>query len=751
MKVAKLLAMVLFLPLIAVSDEVYDASTGYVTQTGESGKNAMGLEASIWSDGKIPHAGTNYYVAANRFLYCDYAAVTNFQGDKLVLAGYVRQLASQYANRLVFPHIVMLPGSYLLHTGAGRIVATCTVKGTAARPAECRQGHGKTSAFTQYQDVTWKGDTDACVVFRRKLHGSNTSDVAGTFSSDVADAWSDYHGTAIFRDSLFTYIYSVALDTPAAFVVTNGATLRLTANPASLRKLEICDAARVVLANQNRVSIGDLVLHDGRALTLPSTVTDFAVTNSLLLEDGAKIALAANPMGDWAVGTPAAPVHLATFGPNVERSAGYDEIFQIPRASNAVGGVPNLVFTETENGDGSVSVSVGYREVVKFTANASTSASPFSSKSPNYSIVGGVPFSSEKDYYNGAYKVYVIDGNEYVFPGHSLTLAGGRISAYANTTFTCTNLYLAGGWIGPAKYNTSAYFKGNIHVQGGSVRVGGNNRVTGIYANLHGTTDLRVIRADVSEDDPVNYTCYMELKADNSDFSGRIVFGNHAGTNANLRIWSKTDLGGPRAEFTYDALSIADTCGLHLQGTDATFDDLTRGWLFEGRSTLSVIADAAAKVFNQITVANTLTKRGAGTLAVANVVGEEGATLAVEAGGLQFLATSAVVNLPALSFAAGTKILVDMATADDDLRNFGVDLSATTMSIPGGRVPVEFLNVQGKGEVAVATLSSAAEADNFQLIRPSPYSVRPSVVPCAGGKFVLKATLSENGTMLIFR
>ena len=118
-----------------------------------------------------------------------------------------------------------------------------------------------------------------------------------------------------------------------------------TLSSISLRRLEICDTAQVSLNGQTRVSLGDLVIHDGNRLTLPSTVGDFSITNSLSLEDGAKIALAANPLGDWTASTggeSSAPVALAVFGPNVARPSapsGYEEVFDMPKASNAGGGV----------------------------------------------------------------------------------------------------------------------------------------------------------------------------------------------------------------------------------------------------------------------------------------------------------------------------------------------------------------------------------------------------------------------------
>ena len=63
----------------------------------------------------------------------------------------------------------------------------------------------------------------------------------------------------------------------------------------------------------------------------------------------------------------------------------------------------------------------------------------------------------------------------------------------------------------------------------------------------------------------------------------------------------------------------------------------------------------------------------------------------------------------------------------------------------------ESLNVQSAGEIAVATLSNEADADNLQMVSASPYSVAPSVQACEDGKFILKAVLSEKGTAIVHR
>lgn len=739
-------------PLPTESSEVYDASTGYVTQIADSSKNMMAMDPKLWSDGAVPHSGTNYYVAAGNLLYCDYSSVTNFAGDELVLGGFIRQLASGWGHKISFPHVVMLPGSYLLYSNTGRIEADCTVEGTAANPARCWQGDADGKDRSLYQDIKWKGSENAYLVFQRKLYGSsNVAKQVGGFKGELVDAWSGYAGTAIFTGPLLTYRHSAQLNSPSTFVVTNGASLYLDGDDISLRRLAVHDEAKAEFVRQGKVTIGDILIRGGGIMKV--AISDFTVTNSLCVENGSKISISSNPIGGWKSGDPDAPVSLMTFWKNVARPVSYADVFDIPSPDNAVGGIPSLVYSETENEEGHVTVSVGYREVVTFTKSGSADRTLFNPVNPDYSLVSDTsPVSPEKDYINNACKMYV-SGGDYGFVGHSLTINGGRLSIYSGKKFTCENLYLVGGWIGPQKANGSAYFDGNIHVQGGSIRIGGDGKVTGIHSDLHGTVDIPVIRADVDGDD-VSKVCWMELKGDNTGFSGRIVFGDHSGSNANLRIWNKSNLGGEREGFTEDALSVADSCALYIMPDEGgrasgpeVFDDLTRGWLFEGENKISAGKDVS--VYNRITVGKVLRKIGTGTLAVADVAGEE---IVVDEGAVRFLSTDALVNLSALSFGAGAEVVVD-AAADAGLVSYGVDLSSTRVTAPEGGITVRFLNVEPEGVVgiAVATLSSEADAAAFRFVRPAHCRVQKRVVPLGDGKFLLKAEISKNAMKVIVR
>ena len=83
-------------------DDIYTAATGYVTLNANdsgNGANSSFHSAKNWSDKDVPpnygvpHAGTNYYVKAEKTLYLDNVAssstATGFAGDSIVVAGRV--------------------------------------------------------------------------------------------------------------------------------------------------------------------------------------------------------------------------------------------------------------------------------------------------------------------------------------------------------------------------------------------------------------------------------------------------------------------------------------------------------------------------------------------------------------------------------------------------------------------------------------------------------------------------------------
>ena len=739
---------------VSASAGSYDATSGYVTMTKNSSSSAKALEPEIWSDGNAPHAGTNYYVKAGWQLYFNYASVTNFMGDKLVVAGDIRQEAGSSSSSVEFPSLVLLPGSLVRHSAFGVLKGSFSVCGTAEQPVEVHHAYGnsKTAEILMYEK--WDGDTDAYMVMRRK-RGTDEVTTNGVFRCCNVDAWTDYRGTLEITGQLLEYVTGYDFKIPGSVVLTNGAKLALNKSQgtAEFGKLEVYRPAACSFGELASATVGDLVLHDGVTLTLSKKMSSFAVTKSLVLAEGAKIKPMANLLGSWTTGEPPAPVKLMSFGPGVERPTDYSKVFDITLPSNANGGVPNLVFSEVEQSDGSVDVYYTYREVVTFTGNAGYGQTPFNPASPSYlRLSDGGPISSKKDYFTNGKNV-TVHGGDYEFVGHSLTVDGGKLTIYNSLKFNCADLYLTGGWIGPQKVGGAAKFYGKIHAQGGSLAVGGGDKtVNFIYSGIDGTDDLAVLRGGVDTDDVSEQLGILELHGDNSGFSGRLAFGNHAGTNAVLKIWSKDNLGGARDGFAADALSIADTCALNVCGTNVVFDVLSRGWTFEGASSVQVGADEqSATVLNPIRVTGTLTKKGAGRLAVASVAGEPSAALDVAAGGLQGCAADAFAALPSLIFESGSSLFVDVATADVDMKERGLDLSTVALTVPQGGVPVVFESAVDGAEIAVATFASEADAAKFSFVRPKGLAVNRAVVPADGGKHVLKANFFVPGLAIIFR
>ena len=118
--------------------ETYDATTGYVTFSGDWVKG-FASEAG-WSDGLAPHSGTNYYIGAGNSLSADSSAQNKtFQGDRLVVAGSVFHGVSG-GYTVGWCPVEFLPGATYVFYSVGSISteAAWTVSATEDKPFRMR-------------------------------------------------------------------------------------------------------------------------------------------------------------------------------------------------------------------------------------------------------------------------------------------------------------------------------------------------------------------------------------------------------------------------------------------------------------------------------------------------------------------------------------------------------------------------------------------------------------------------------------
>ena len=188
-----------------------------------------------------------------------------------------------------------------------------------------------------------------------------------------------------------------------------------------------------------------------------------------------------------------------------------------------------------------------------------------------------------------------------------------------------------------------------------------------------------------------------------------------------LRVSAASALGGPRSEFTYDALKIEHAGRLEAYGS-FTMDEPTRGVLVVGQGRFYVKADETLTLKEQLTANGRIYKEGAGTLAIG--------------GPLQFLDSE------------GT--LTDTAPAEATNRTFYV--TAGTLKPIGARsldgLDVVFSNITSHASVALRfdAAPQDAEMQEFGAINLKAAAPFAAVLE-GGGKVPVSFDLPENAAL----
>ena len=719
----------------AFAADTHDYS-GYVKLKGSAGStitvNGGCPGSTLWDPEGEMTDGKSYLVPANVTLKSSTKADQEggtWPGDELAVAGNLQMtVSSQWAYAPTIPRLALLQGAQVFFPSklSAIIGTSLDVRGTTDNPSVIQGQFAYDADSGQYPRISTTltcSDTDGALVFCRSAVGD------------------DLPAHAFYVKKVENYKGAIVVDGDNAWLRTWSDTFVVDGT------LELRNGGSFYADTQSP-TVGSLVIGAGSTVKLAKGKA-ITVRERLQVAEGGKIELA-NPFGDWAVGQSPAPVKVATFGPNVERPTDYGTVFAMPPPLNAKGAIPDLVFAEQVQEDGSVDVTVTYREVVKV-GKTSNNNTPYHPTKPTYTMLSDYVEGGEngiwpdRDYYtdNSSY----CQGGAYTFPGHSLTVVGSSKVLCYGCVFTCSNLCFVSGVVSQPNCGNTTYLAGKLHLQQGSVEFGANQSDfrggVVLRCDIDGSTDLRMERA-VSSDD-LNYKSSVTLSGDNTAFSGKFLFD---AANAELRVAKKESLGGPLATPAADGVSVADTSTLKLNLTeDTVFDDLTRGWTFGGASTLAAGDGFAVKVQSPITIEGTLTKTGACALEVGDV---NGGTFVVSAGALGAAKADAFADLANLTFGEAASFAVDVMAADEALKASGADFSATTVTAPAGGVPVVFDGVTGDAAVVVATFATAADAEKFVLRRPRGFTVKRSVEE-VGGKFVLKAEIAKSGLVLILR
>lgn len=349
------------------------------------------------------------------------------------------------------------------------------------------------------------------------------------------------------------------------------------------------------------------------------------------------------------------------------------------------------------------------------------------------------------------------------FEGDSLTIAYRFYTKTRN--YTVRDLTLWGG-TGININITNAKFFGNIRVDGSAtddtpayILPSKNNQVT-LEAALCGSGTLWI----KNNSDKDNEAGRVTFRGDNSAFTGKFLLDGQAGnatvSNVILNVLSAEGFGGAPATAKADAFRMSGPAVVHPLAT-MTLDTGLRGW---------TVSDNSKKVGGQIlvdggnmftlkealTLDGTLTKTGAGTLALGGAASGSG-TLSVQGGALQPLTANCCQPF-SVKMAEGTTLVLDLA--DEALRERGFLAADLQPSSENDTIGVRIENAasvaagRGEFEVVLCTLpADTTDVSGSMVVTAKGYKCRSVTRVAVPDSDLVRytVTLWKPGLALIFR
>lgn len=308
----------------------------------------------------------------------------------------------------------------------------------------------------------------------------------------------------------------------------------------------------------------------------------------------------------------------------------------------------------------------------------------------------------------------------YTFPGDSLACSLGEITLKClSATFNDIRLYNnstlgGGGSANPQTLYGKVTSMANVHNEIRS----DVNRVFIIAAELAGLGEFE-IKPTVDE----GYA-NVELTGLNTNYLGRmLVSGRLSGWCSAVSIWDERNLGGSSAAFNAATLVIQSNALLRARQT-LTIDDPNRGITIGlGKGRIEVADSAVLTIREPVVYKSSLTKSGAGLLALGGTATANGNTLEISAGAFQPLSGDVIGN-GCLLFDAGTALVLAVSPENATLAESGiVGANDTAIRLGGTDLPVAIdigaTAPAGSFTVPICTVSesnAAALRGNFSAV-----------------------------------
>ena len=756
-------------------DDLTDPTKYVQLETSDNTTFSSITNGEHWSTHEPPEAGLKYFVPSDKTISSPLVngSHAKFEGDELIIAGNFMMLGHSDAY-LEVPHFTMFHGTTFDFAGnvrAGRryfgemtvdpqrlgyqtdrnyIDVTLPTKGSSATitrlqdldydlvgPSGAVIYWGRLNRDTQLRvGLCWFGDNTR---YFGKLMATGANSVLGIGTSDMP-------GTVQLLNQAHVARFTNRVNGVGMAGVPNVISKLVMADDTTIE----C-AAGAPLTVTNELSLGSSInLAFGGVLTPQSLAATPAKTNDV-------ITLAAPATGT---------LDIETF------KMSYDKLGPFPAI------VDFSVVTDANNG--SKTLRAVTREIVAFDRTASVTQADIEATEPGKDYLYS-PTTSKRNYasYTGdAFKgetLYLNNVDNFVSPNKTAE------GIYA------PNLYLAGS--SAAHLYSVDTFKvrgySAYYVRGGSTLdpdYSGTWKIRGskllfVESTVSGSADLRInsIYVGASKHEPG----YIEFTALNTNFTGRVITynavdpGRAPSESAMLAVFATDgrNLGGPLADFTYDALTLSGWCKLATVTNSIVLDQANRGVLVQGNGQVEVTDGDTVTFMNPLTMAGALLKKGPGTLALGGAMrfidGEESTeplagtnVVTVKAGWIKPLATNALDGA-ALAFGTGTGIRLDVSPTADGLAERGfVNVKANgSVGLAAGATGKIMLAFDGMPSesvaLGVATLPARADAEALcsllQIVRPQGCRGSLKVVDNADGTATVKVALSKAGTTFIIR
>lgn len=733
-----------------------------------------------WSTHEPPEAGRKYFVPSDKTISSPLVQGSHaiFEGDELLIAGTFNMLGFE-DSYLEIPHFTMFHGTAFNFAGnvrsRRRYFGEMTVDPQRLGPNTSQNyidvtlpTRGASSTITRLQDLDYDlvGPSGAVIDWGRnnvssqlrvglcwfgdntryfgKLRATGGTSVLGIGTSDMP-------GTVEIANSAHFARFTNRVNGVGTAGVPNVIGKLVMGNDTTIE----C-AIGAPLTVTNELSLGSVInLAFGSVLTPQSLAATPAKTNDV-------ITLAATATGT---------LDIDTF------KMSYDKLGPFP-------GIASFsVVTDADNG--SKTLRAVTREIVQFSGSANVTqtelATTEAGKDYLFSAVAGSA---------GRYCSYYSKTGD-AFKGETLYLNNLANFVWPNAAaegLYAPNLYLAGSTA--AHLYTVDTFKvrgyGAYYVRGGITldpAYSGTWKVRGskllfVESSVSGSADLKLtsIHVGASNHNPG----YIEFTALNTNFTGRVITYNNVDDGKGAPSESMTltvfatdgrNLGGPLADFTYDALTLSGWCKLSTITNSVVFDQANRGVFVQGKGQVEAADGDTVTFMNPLTMAGELLKQGAGTLALGGAMrfidGEESTeplagtnAVTVKAGWIKPLATNALDGA-ALAFGTGTGIRLDLSPEADGLAERGfvnVKANGSVGLAAGatGKIALAFDGTpSGTVVLGVATLPTRSDAETLRsllrIVRPKGFMGCLTVEENADGTATVKVTLSPTGFFVIIR